>query len=173
MRSDVALDWRWADGHMQAIVDVLEQNAMHLLSIQVASTGHDLKKATDLVVTVDGGDVAVRIRRPRYRGRYRDLTIRAWRSSGVKTERDKLVEGFGDWYLYGWSDGDGGLEDWFLVDLDKLRETGLLTQKTIQPNRDGRTGFISISDKELRMHDCMVAERQEITEPAQLAFAVP
>ena len=173
MRSEVATRWRWADGHLPAIKEILEQNAGHLLSVEVADAARDLRMATDLVIRVIGGDVAVRVRRAKYRNRYRDLTIRAWLSSGVKTELDKLVEGFGDWYLYAWSDGQGGLEDWFLVDLDKLRESKVLAQKMIQRNRDGRTGFISISDKELRMHDCMVAERQEITEPAQLAFAVP
>ena len=158
MRSDVVLDWQWADGHMKAIVDVLQLNAMHLLSIQVASLERDMKKATDLVISVEGGDVAVRIRRPRYRSRFRDLTIRAWRESGVKTERDKLLEGFGDWYLYSWSDGNGGLSDWFLVDLNKLRESGLLKQKPVKKNKDGRSGFIAITDRELRAVGCMVSE---------------
>jgi hypothetical protein len=145
---------------MNAIADVLRQQAMHLLSVSVASTERDLKRATDLVVTVTGGDVAVRIRRPRYNGKWRDLTVRAWRKSGVKTERDKLIAGFADFYLYAWSDGDGGLADWFLVDLAKLRATELLTSKPIQYNRDGRTGFISIKDWELEQTGCLVADKQ-------------
>jgi|GEM_PF-1830777 len=171
MRSDVALDWEWADGHMRAIANVLQQNAMHLLSVHVAPAQRDLKKATDIIVTIDGGDVAVRIRRAEYRGKYRDLTIRSWRRGGVKTELDKLKEGFCDWYLYGWSDGHGGLADWFLVDLNKLRESGLLEDAPFKSNHDSRTGFVYISDAKLRDRGCMVSELgADSPEPAQLSL---
>jgi len=155
---------------MQAIVDVLRDNAMHLLSVRVASSERDLKKATDLVISVDGGDVAVRIRRAKYKGRYRDLTIRAWREGGIRTELEKLVDGFGDWYLYAWSNGHGGLDDWFLVDLNKLRISGLLSTQHIRYNKDGQTGFISISDRELRTCGCMISEKNTGAESVQAAF---
>jgi len=158
MRSDVRFDWDWADGHMKAIVDVLEANAMHLLSVSVATDEQDLKKATDLVVHITGGDVAVRVRRHEYVRRFRDLTIRSWRSSGHETELGKIRGGFGDWYLYAWSDGDGGLADWLLVNLQALRESGLLDSKSTIRNRDGHTGFIAISDKELEISGCLVAQ---------------
>ena len=170
MRSEVKLDWKWANGHMRAIADALRQCALYLLSVQAATPSQDLKRATDLVVTVETGDVAVRIRRPQYKDRYRELTIRAWRSNGAKTELAKIQEGFARWYLYGWSDGHGGLADWFLVDLDKLRETTLLTDKAIQRNKDGRTGFIWIKDSELRSYGCMVAECSPQLAPVQLAL---
>ena len=160
MKSDVKLDWTWADGHMEAIVNVLRHNAMHLLSVRVATDEQDLKKATDLVIRVDGGDIAVRIRRPNYRGRFRDLTIRSWRASGFKTELEKIKDGFGDWYLYAWSDGQGGLDDWLLVDLHNLRKSGLLDNRRVIKNRSdkGLTGFIAIKDSELKAHGCLVAE---------------
>lgn len=161
MKSDVKLDWDWADGHMRAIVDILRQNATKLLSINPASSERDLKKATDLVIRVNGGDIAVRIRRPAYRKRYRDLTLRAWRRSGVSTELEKIKHGFGDWYLYGWSDGRKGLDDWFLVDLHKLRSSGLLDNPRVIYNKDGSTGFIALSANVLRQNGCLVSEKPE------------
>lgn len=157
MRSDVANDWGWADKHLDAIVAVLKQNAMHLLSVHIAPEKSDLKEATDLVITVDGGDVAVRIRRPRYNDRYKDLTIRAWRRGNIKTEIDKIRDGFARWYLYAWSDGNNGLMDWMLIDIDALRESGLLDRKQIIKNKDGRTGFIAVSEGELRLNNCLIA----------------
>jgi len=158
---------------MHAIVDVLKQNAMHLLSVQVASEQRDLKKATDLVITIEGGDVAVRIRRPGFRGKYRDLTIRSWRHSQATTELEKIRGGFCDWYLYGWSDGKDGLDDWFLVDLKQLRACGLLNDPPFKLNPDGRTGFVYIADAVLRAHGCMVAEKQQnVSGTVQLRLAL-
>ena len=151
------LDWQWADRHLQAVMDILKANAMHLLSVQVAPLEDDQQRATDLVITVLGGDVAVRIRRTKYISRFRDLTIRAWRASGAKTELQKIKEGFGRWYLYGWSDDQDKLYDWMLVDCDVLRTSGLL-EKPLIMNRDNRSGFIAITDKELRNSGCIVTE---------------
>jgi len=129
---------------------------MHLLRIQIAPMADDLKRATDLVVTVEGGDIAVRIRRPSCS--YRDLTIRAWRRSGAKTEIDKIRKGFARWYLYAWSDGHYNLADWILVDLDNLRQSGLLNdERPIIYNPDRRTGFKAYTVKELAAQGCLVA----------------
>lgn len=157
MREDVVIDWKWADGHMKAIVDVLRQNAMHLLSIKVASEKQDLKHATDLIISVEGGDVAVRIRRPQYRKRWQDLTIRAWRRGDIPTELHKIREGWADWYLYGWSDGQGCLQDWMLVDLNVMRQSGLLDNPRITKNRDGRTGFCAFNVGVLQINQCLIA----------------
>jgi len=157
MRSDVKIDWDWADGHIGAIVDVLKQNAMHLLSVHVASQKQDLKHATDLVISVVGGDVAVRIRRPQYRKCWRELTVRAWRKGDIPTELHKIRDGWADWYLYAWSDGNGGLLDWMLVDLDAMRKSGLLDNPKIQMNKDGRTGFCHFSVGTLKLNSCLVS----------------
>ena len=148
-------DWQWSDGYLLVIEQILRQNAMYLLDVQISNNNKDTKQATDMVITVKGGDVAVRVRRP-YRD-FRDLTIRAWRSSGVKTELTKLKEGFADWYFYGWSDDKGGFLDWMLVDLDKLRQSGLLENLLMTFNTDQTTGFVSINWDELNAHGCLVA----------------
>ena len=48
--------------HLQQIVDILKQNAMHMIDVRIAEPEEDTKRATDFVITVAGGDVAVRIR---------------------------------------------------------------------------------------------------------------
>ena len=162
MRSDVRQDWDWSDGYLGEIAKILRRNAHRILSIKVAGCNKDLKHATDMVIAVEGGDVAVRVRRAEYRKKWRDLTIRSWRAGGIKTELHKIKEGAGDWYLYAWSDGDKRLSDWMLVDLNKVRESGLLNRPE-RANKDGRTRFIAISDKELRRCGCMVSEATDET----------
>jgi hypothetical protein len=158
MRSDVKRDWEWANEYKDAIAAVLRENSIHMVEIKIASEKNDLKEATDLVVMAEEGTVAVRIRRPGYSKRYRDLTLRAWRKSGAKTELDKIREGFARWYLYCWADGHGGLADWMLIDNDILRASGLLDNPEIIKNRDRVTGFIAISDGRLMINRCLVAQ---------------
>lgn len=87
--------------------------------------------------------------------RFRDLTIRAKRESGTKTELDKIKEGFGDYCFYGLTEGDE-IIDWILVDLEKLRQGGLLNrQRNLIPSPGG-TYFIAIPQKELAEHGCIV-----------------
>lgn len=153
MRHDVKLNWEWADKYLPDVKRILMANAGHMLDICIAPLDADMNRATDMVVSVKGGDVAVRVRRPRYN--YRDLTIRA--RAGGKTEIDKIREGFARWYLYGWTNGDGRLAEWMLVDLDKVREHELLNGRRVIGNRDGRTGFIAIPAEELLAKGCIVA----------------
>lgn len=147
-------DRAWSDRYLGQIVEILRENAGALLSIQVAPESDDRKHATDLVVTVKGGDVAVRVRRGNCK--YRDLTLRAMRDSHVPTELQKIKDGYARWYLYGWIKHDE-LDEWMLIDLDKLRSSGLLEQQRIISNYDG-THFIALSRVALR--DCIIVERR-------------
>lgn len=166
MRFDVERDWKWADLHMDAIRKCLLENVECAFRVlDMSGTRDDLKLATDVIVmSTDRGRIAVRIRRNRYYGKWRDLTLRARRRSGTETELAKIKAGACDWYLYGWSDGNvpedtrGNLIDWLLVDLNELRRTDLLDDSRIIWNDNGRTGFIQISDLDLRQSECLVAE---------------
>jgi hypothetical protein len=114
----------------------------------------DLKHATDLTLKVTGGDIAARLRFPPCK--YRDLTIRAQRDTGARTELAKIREGFAYRYFYGWIDENNNIAEWILVDLDKVREAGLLDkERCLIPNGDG-TYFISITVKELRDVDSII-----------------
>ena len=114
LKPDVAEDWGWADQYIPDIKEILKTYAMHIVEFEVAPIDRDMTEGTDMVVRVSGGDVAVRIRRDDCR--FRDLTIRAWRKTGAKTEIDKIREGHIDFYLYCWTEQEYGLiGDYILV----------------------------------------------------------
>ena len=147
-------DKQWSDSLIDQVKSVLEKHAGKLLSIQVAPRDEDVKHATDLIIKVQGGDVAVRLRRD---CRYRDLTIRAKRDSNAPTELEKIKAGFAHWYFYGWT-AHNKIIDWMLVDLDRLRRSGLLENRPLISNHDG-TFFIAIPRSELE--DCIIARYDE------------
>ena len=150
-------DKSWADKFIPEIAKILTQNAGTFLGVSVASDQEDMERATDLVVTVIGGQVAVKIRRDGYKKKYRDWTIRSFRKTGSKTELQKLIEGFAQWYLYLWTDNEI-ITDWILINMDKVRATNLLyIPRRPFSNNDG-TYFIAISVPELKKHSCLVDE---------------
>jgi hypothetical protein len=63
------------------------------------------------------------VRRFGYADRYPfDITMRARRGSGAKTELSKIVEGFGDWFFYGHADQtETRIDLWWLIDLANFR----------------------------------------------------
>ena len=123
--------------------------AVVFFDIATAPIERDTKEATDLVIKLSGGDVAVRVRRFRYKYNDReplafDWSVR-WRSRyGYKTEIDKLREGFARWYFYAVANAnETGLYEFCLIDVDIVRKTGLLNDKTkwqVSPNGDGSFG---------------------------------
>jgi hypothetical protein len=148
-------DRRWADSFTQQVVNIIRQNAMHIIDVREAELDDDTNKATDMVVSVTGGDVAVRVRRDKTV--FRDLTLRSWRAFGVKTELQKIRDGFADWYLYAWTDG-GVITEWILVSLEKLRESGILDMEHEEiVNVDGETSFVVIPIGELRQYNCIIS----------------
>jgi len=150
-------NWNYAERKMEQVKVILKSNAMHIVSIEVATPEEDMKQSTDLKIKVTAGDIAVRVRRP-YRD-FRDLTIRAY-NKGSKTEVHKIREGFGDWYLYAWESEGGKLAEWILVDIDKMRESGLIYQdKEIRMNKDGYTGFVNFSLQELDSINAIIARQ--------------
>jgi hypothetical protein len=105
---------------------------------------------------LDSGEIAVRIRRANVR--WRDLTIRS-RIGHAKTEIHKIREGFGRYYLYCWTNESNIISDWILVDLNQLRESGLLENRKEITNKDGYTAFINIPAIELAANGCLLASK--------------
>jgi len=147
-------DRNWSDKYLEQVAAILKKNASDLIVISIAPDEIDRTGATDMIIRIDGGDVAVRLRRDNCT--YRDLTIRSKRASGYKTELSKILEGFGDWYLYGWTNVLGIVDEWIIVSLIKLRNSGLLIGRKDISNYDG-TFFIAISAKELIEKECLVS----------------
>ena len=114
-------DKEWSDQFMPDIKAVLGQNLLG-----DASREEDTKHATDLVVLrMKDVRIAVRMRRRRYSENQHyvgQFTIRTERSSAVKTELAKVIEGWGDYYFYGFEGmQDGRLGVWHLIDLKEFR----------------------------------------------------
>lgn len=151
------IDRQWSDERLSQVAQILKDNAMHIVKIEIAPEERDTREATDLIIEVTGGSVAVRIRRSNTR--FRDLTIRSRRPSGVPTELYKIRKGFGDWYLYGWTD-NGYISEWILIDLNQMRSTELLEKVRREiPNVDRSSWFIAIPISELLASDCLISFR--------------
>lgn len=144
-------NWGYSQEHINNMVKILKDNAMHLIDVRIADEYKDKNESTDLIIQVVGGDVAVRTRKTSFR----DFTIRSKSYYGQKTELDKLREGFAKWYLYAWESKDG--YDYVLVDMDVVRKCGILDIKRKEiPNIDG-TKFIAINLSELADNNCIVS----------------
>lgn len=154
MNDDVKRDWRWSDGFLPQVRRILGNYALYLVDLQIASHQQDVSQATDMLIIVRGQkSVAVRLRRANYG--YRDLTVRAYRSSGAETELSKILAGHGDFYLYGWTSGRE-IAEYMLIDLQQVRLTNLLSNRKIIMNHEHQTGFIAVPFTELLGNGCVV-----------------
>jgi hypothetical protein len=141
-------DFSWQSKFYPSIKKILMDNASKLLKIEVANPEQDMKQATDFMVNVKGGRVAVRIRR-NVANSYRDLTIRSKRPNGSETELQKIKSGFADFYLYLWTMNDE-IIDWWLVDIGKMRTAGLFEKPKMERwNRDRSSAFIWFTKSEV------------------------
>ena len=94
----------------------------HLIS--EAPFEEDAERNTDLIVLrLEAIRIACRIRSHEYLKNYSDeFTIRAGRPSGTKTELTKIIEGWGDYFFYGFASEDRSrLVQWILGDLRAFR----------------------------------------------------
>lgn len=90
----------------------------------------DVTQAADLMIfTARDMRIAARVRRPGYSsGFLYEFTIRAQLDNGVKTELQKIVDGWGDWFFYGHADiAEEFIEYWWLVDLHAFRASLIRT----------------------------------------------
>ena len=112
-------DKRWSDRFLPEIKRILGE---HLIS--EPPTEEDAEHNTDLMVLrLDAIRIGCRIRRYKDFHKYsQEFTIRAWRPSGAKTELTKIIEGWGDYFFYGFSDEqEEKLVQWILCDLKAFR----------------------------------------------------
>ena len=152
------MSWRddksWSDRFLPEIKAII---GMHLIG---EIEEEDQERNTDLVVLkLDAVRVACRIRRHRYLDGYADeFTIRAGRPSGVKTELTKIIEGWGDYIFYGFSDeAEEHLARWFLGDLCVVRlwiNRSLVGNQGRLPGRlmsncDGSSEFLALKVSDL------------------------
>jgi hypothetical protein len=112
-------DKKWTDGLLPHVKCVL---GAHLIG--EAPEEEDQEHNTDLIVlTLKPVRVACRIRTYEYLDKYEgEFTIRSGRPSGIKTELTKVVEGWGDYFFYGFAnEHKTELVAWVLGDLKVFR----------------------------------------------------
>lgn len=139
-------DKRWSDRFLPEIKAIL---GVHLIGEPPVEedAGHN----TDLIVLkMEAVRIACRVRTYEYYQRYPDeFTVRAERPSGNKTELAKIVEGWGQYMFYGFSDEpQQQLIAWVLLDLNVFRlwhSSYLVNHKSLpgklQSNTDGSSKF--------------------------------
>ena len=121
-------DKAWADKFMHEIKQIL---GVHL--IKDAPYEEDAKRNSDLIVLrLESVRIAVRTRRfynpktrkpTNYLSKWgHQFTIRADRPNGARTEFSKIIEGWGDYFFYGFADEtETVLAKWTLGRLSSLR----------------------------------------------------
>jgi len=112
-------DKKWSDRFLPEIKRILGEYLISEPPIE-----EDAERNTDLMVLrLDAIRIGCRVRKFQYHANYgNEFTIRAGRPSGVKTELQKIIEGWGDYFFYGFSDQDQvNLHAWVLADLNEFR----------------------------------------------------
>lgn len=114
-------DRSWSDRFIPLIKQTI---GMHLLA--VSTFEQDTKEAADLVVlTASPLKIACRVRKHQYLSKYgNEFTIRKSRPNGSKTEYEKIIDGFGNWMFYAFSnpsDDGSGFSKWWIFSLYAFR----------------------------------------------------
>lgn len=112
-------DKRWSDRFLPEIKRILGEYLIAEPPVE-----EDAERNTDLMVLrLDAVRIGCRVRKYKYHQNYGgEFTIRAGRPSGIKTEMQKIIEGWGDYFFYGFSDPcENSLHAWTLADLKVFR----------------------------------------------------
>jgi hypothetical protein len=144
----------------------IHQAGIRVFALSKSTKEDDVKNGFDFIFKMGEFTIPVRIRKPDCK--YKDFTIRAKSRFNQKTEIHKLEEGAGDVYFYGWTKYVNDIEkinSWWLIDLEKVRQSGILTiPRKIIYNNDG-TGFVNITKDELDFFDAIIAQSKDFAQP--------
>lgn len=136
---------KWSDRFIGQITPILGY-----VFFRKAPIHRDMREATDLVMlNMQDTRVGVRMRRHRHIGFADEFTIRCSVPSGVPTELQKLVAGYGHYLFYGFEgECSDFLGKWHIIDLKEFRlkmhlslasmAAGMLPGREIT-NHDGTT----------------------------------
>lgn len=136
----------------KAKADKYEPEIKRILGEQLISTAdlrRDQHEATDLLVLeLSPVRIGCRVRSPEVLVKFADeFTIRADRPSGVRTELEKIMDGWCDYFFYGFAAGNGRtLAAWLLGDLRvfraEIRRAPYLVDESLKiQNRDASSSF--------------------------------
>jgi hypothetical protein len=150
--------FNWSLKFNPKIKKIVKSLADKIVSVRDATPHEDMTQSTDLVIKVDVGTIAARVRKKNYTfNKYPDVTIRSY-SKGYKTEIDKIKEGWASWYIYAWSEFD----NWIFYDIDKVRKSGLLNKDFNELSNYDGTKFIVIPVNNLSLINAIVDCSKEV-----------
>lgn len=146
-------DKRWSDRFLIQIKRILGE-----LFIGEANEEEDQKHNTDLIVLcIESIRVGCRVRKAYYLDKWpNDFTIRCARPSGTPTELEKMLDGWGDYFFYGFADEqEKNITAWRVITLERLRAYIAWYLKTngtmpglVQENRDSSSSFRSFNSSD-------------------------
>jgi len=118
VRNDYRGDKEWSDRFLPQIKAIIAEHLIHTAPFQ-----EDISHNTDLIVlkTTDNIRFACRVRRPYYMDCKHEFTIRYKRESGVQTEWNKVIQGWGDYLFYGISGEGETIDAWGIGNLNVFR----------------------------------------------------
>jgi hypothetical protein len=112
-------DKKWSDKFLPEIKSIL---GVHLIAEPPSE--EDAERNTDLMVLkLEPIRIGCRIRKHEYAKKYgNEFTIRSGRPKGTKTELMKIIEGWGDYFFYGFAtENEESLSAWFIGDMKVFR----------------------------------------------------
>jgi len=127
---EIYKDYRtWSDKFIPAIKQIIGPRILDVSSFEV-----DTQNAADFTVfRAKNLLIACRVRRFQYIKYFGQFTIRAKLDSGIKTELQKIVDGWGDIMFYGYACESGvEIAAWSLIDLNAFRAHLIRNQKSIK-----------------------------------------
>jgi hypothetical protein len=139
--------------------------AARTLGMRDATVTEDRWEATDGVLVIGGRCWAERVRnleRETVRGKlidfYADVTLRSWLASGAPAELQKVLAGFGDYYLYAWVRQDV-VPYWLCYSIRRAVKVGVIHHALPEIlNRDRLSKAALVPTAGLRAANCIVAE---------------
>lgn len=143
-----------------------------IVDLRPPTRDEDWLQATDMVMSIPGGDVALRLRDYSYYERFGpQWSIRVF-ARGHRTEIHKIRDdGWARWYLFGYyHEPTGTIGYWFMLDLDAVREAGILDgigDADYRPNGDGTGGYYIPLDR-LMTEGCVIECSEPIEYQAKL-----
>lgn len=140
--------------------------------IQVSRPHVDKNENGDFEISFPkNGTVGCRLRTPECAKYAGDVTFRTRSKYGGRTEINKVIEGYGDFFFYGHVNDDDVIWHWYLLDFASLRAIFIrkprLLHKEQKANPDG-TMFIPF-DAENELTSSIIAKSRE--EPSVITTA--
>ena len=155
----------WSNSFLDSEILILQQIFREDAVFSVATNREDFEECTDLNMYVFEKRYRISSRMYRMKNflRYPNVTFLVKKPSNTKTEFQKIKEGCGDFYFFGWG-VENTVQKYILINLKSFRQSGLiekyekdLSPHTLVPNRFDNNQFLCIQFYELQENNCIVS----------------